>query len=116
MFTPNIFNTRLHEANASALLGWMLERWKDEPLASLLIITRGGEGQALNARIRVRLSEVRKEMKGENMIQFGFETALFRWTSLDGVTSDAISYRRVVHGRHKMLSAMQRVGKLGTQS
>lgn len=87
----------------------MLRRWTESPTASLVIITTPDDAEPLVKRMRVRLSEIRKTMKGvEGFTQFGFLSTIFDWD--DGeIKSRAIALERRVYGRHNIIATMQRM-------
>ena len=105
----DIFNAHLHEADGVTILTWMLWRWQLNPQASLVVITSGGDGNALYHRVYTALSKIRKQIRSGNNAQlheFGMQTATSQWTEIkeDGteLNLDAVYYKRVIEQRHIM--------------
>ena len=93
---------RRHPLDASSLVTWMLAAWAIEPDQTLLILTADGDGEALDNRIRVRLTKARKsvERQGAKSNRFGFHSTCIKWTELTGDTCEALFLHRVVTRKH----------------
>jgi len=92
---------RRHPFDSTGVLNWMLEQWEIKPEQTLLILTGLDDGEALDNRIRVRLTKARKSVmrSGAKIERFGFRTARIRWTELNGSSCSALFMHRVVTRR-----------------
>jgi hypothetical protein len=107
-----ILDTTRHSYDMAAILTWMLEIWDVTPSWDLLILTHKGDGSALDNRLRVKLSTIRKELKQKEtrgMKQFGFESRVIGWTLEDGTEREAlvVQYRKTM--RHSMRESFDEV-------
>jgi len=105
-----IVDLNRHPWDTASILDWMLSVWDDEPQWHLLVITSKGDGAALDNRLRVKLSHVRRELKHRKISgikQFGFESNVIAWTTLDGIELEALCLRRTFQIRHAMGEAIE---------
>jgi hypothetical protein len=82
--------------------------WDSDPGMDLLVITEYGEAEAMDNRLRVKLSSVKKELVS-GFKQFGFTTTYMDWTLVDGTQRQALILSRKVHARHTALEAFDAV-------
>lgn len=68
-----------------------------------MLITGKGDGEALNNRLRVKLSTARRSLKDQGILSyqhFGMESTVIPWTLEDGTERDALHLVKVTHHRH----------------
>lgn len=107
-----ILDITKHSYDPASILDWMLEVWETEPGVDLMLITAQGDGAALDNRIRVKLSQVRRELKYAKVAgvqQFGLETSIIGWTHLDGTEREALTVHRKKTIRHTAMEAFDQI-------
>lgn len=78
---PIIDLTR-HPHDPASILNWALDIWERYPDQGLVIITEEGDGQSLDNRLRVKLSNVRNQIKnqaGADSKRFSLLTQVMPW-------------------------------------
>lgn len=104
----NILNTVSHPMDSPSVLNWIVWRWSDSS-APIIILTQDGEGEAMDNRLRVRLSNVRRGFKDSgirNYRRFGISSRVIPWTDAKGVTYDALCMNQTIMPRHIMGSIL----------
>lgn len=107
-----ILDTTRHSYDMAAILTWMLEIWDVHPNWDLLILTHKQDGSALDNRLRVKLSTIRKELKQKKvsgMKQFGFDSQVMAWTLEDGTEREALVVQYKKTKRHSMRESFAEV-------
>lgn len=98
-----------HPFDANSVLNWMIREWKKSPQEPLVILTAKDDGDALDNRLRVKLSTARTAIKQRmaysEMIQFGFTSVVVPWTLEDNTELEALCLTRVVFQRHVYATA-----------
>lgn len=107
-----VLDVTKHSYDPASILEWMLENWMAEPQTDLLVITYDGDGSALDNRLRVKLSGIRRALKNRDtkFVQFGFESDIIKWSNLDG-EYEAVCLHYRVHLRHQIADAFDELFK-----
>jgi hypothetical protein len=110
---PHIRNIVRHPIDPAALVEWMLACWQEYPRPPLLILTHKGDGEALDNRIRVKLSKsraiLRRAHKYANLKEFGFRTTIITWTDPElGLDYDALCIEYFVSRRHSVAQSFNK--------
>jgi len=107
-----ILDITRHPYDSASILDWAIGIWDRFPQCNLLIITNRGDGAALDNRLRVKLSGMRKQLKHQKAIgvkQFGIHTTFIKWDVGDGTRRDGVCLRRMIEGRHIVTEAFDSV-------
>lgn len=107
-----VLDTTKHPFDPASILDWALTQWDEDGRAGLVIITSKGDGDAMDGRIRVKLSLARKKLrdaKATGMKEFGIESQIIPWTLADGTELEALCITRKLHARHTMMEAFDSI-------
>lgn len=82
----------------------MLYKWSLNPNQPLLVVTLDGDGKDLVNRVRVRLSNARKNLKRQNIAatEFTIKTSVNRWGEDEATIHEAVTFEREVGIRHRL--------------
>ena len=105
--TP-VLNTVLHPHDSTSVLNWMLAEWIEDPQQHLLLIVAKGDAESWDNRVRVRLSQIRSQLKKDKVPfkKFGFESFEFDWTEENGREYSALTIVRMTHVRHNFATIL----------
>lgn len=83
----------------------MLWRWSVVPDSTLLVVVELTDGDAMNRRLRVLLSNARKGLKnsGSHYHQFGMKATVLPWANRIGERLEALQIDRVVNAKHRFI-------------
>lgn len=110
-----ILDITKHPFDPASILEWMLENWSESPNNDLLVITHQGDAAALDNRLRVKLSTIRRELKNRDakFKQFGFESDIILWTTTESPPRmlEAVCLHYRVHMRHNIIDLFDEIAK-----
>lgn len=95
----DILDIYAHPMNGPSVVSWLLDSWDNNPDAELVILTARGDGPKLIGRIRVTVSQTRKQL-GLRAKKFTLRTSVIDWSYGESITLDAVCVKRVIAERH----------------